>query len=75
MRRIHINITREEYQTLLSYSPKERIIGVGDDLYKVTILTEKFLKAIPYEQYNVIGKFREEKDSQFKENVEYLNSK
>lgn len=75
MRRIHINITREEYQKLLSYPPSERIIGVGDNLYKVTLLTEKFLKAIPYEQFNVIGKFREERDSQFHNSTEWLNNK
>lgn len=75
MCRIRINITREEYQKLLSYSPEERIIGVGNDLYKVTVLTEKFLKAIPYEQFNVIGRFREERDSQFRDNTEWLNNK
>jgi hypothetical protein len=75
MCRIIINITREEYQKLLSYPPEKRIIGVGDNIYKVTILTEKFLKAVPYEQYNIIGRFREERDQQFHNNVEYSNNK
>lgn len=75
MHRIRINITRKEYQKLLSCSPEERIIGVGDDLYKVTLLTEKYLKAVPYEQYNVIGKFREERNQQFHDNMEHLNNK
>lgn len=75
MHRIRINITREEYQKLFSCSPEKRIIGVGDNLYKVILLTEKFLKAIPYKQFNIIGKFREERDFQFKESIEYINSK
>ena len=68
-------MSKEEYDLLASYPPKERIIQVGDKDYIVTHLERKYLKAVPYYHINIIGKFREERDNQFKENLEYSNSK
>ena len=70
MKRIKIYITREEYQTLLSCSPDKRIIQVGNDWYQVTELTPKILKAVPYLPINIIGKFREERDQQYRDTQE-----
>ena len=73
--KIRIYITKEEYQTLLSYPADKRIIQVGEEWYQVTELSPKMLKAIPYLPINIIGQFREERDSYFAATQEYLQDK